>query len=169
MRLIALWDGTSATASDLDGHRVSTMVELMRMMGGIVDHLLQPSGILGDSGLTSLGGEIYIANRNQGIARVDPQFGTSTFFFGPEGIEALGNNAVNLLAGLFHRDTVLEYATDGTLLTTIDLMSPQTIGTSRLPVTIRLTSCGAPPERPSLCYSGISGSAPAFARSRIAM
>jgi tetratricopeptide (TPR) repeat protein len=39
LRLIALWDGKSATPPDLDGHRVSTMVEATTRMGGIVEHL----------------------------------------------------------------------------------------------------------------------------------
>ncbi|MBN1667140.1 MAG: DUF4071 domain-containing protein [Anaerolineales bacterium] len=39
LRLIALWDGLSATAKDQDGKLVSHMVEEMRRMGGYIEHL----------------------------------------------------------------------------------------------------------------------------------
>ena len=38
-RLIAIWDGKSETAGDLDAHLVKHMVDLMRDTGGIVEHI----------------------------------------------------------------------------------------------------------------------------------
>jgi hypothetical protein len=39
VRLIALWDGNSSTQQDMDGLLVSQMVNQMRHMGGVMEHL----------------------------------------------------------------------------------------------------------------------------------
>ena len=100
--------------------------------GGTIDGLNQPTGIAGDSGLTMLGDQLYVANRTHGIAAVDARFGTSTFYFGDSGIEALGNNGTNLLAGLFDQNLVQEYGVDGTLLNSITLQITDTLGIAGL-------------------------------------
>ena len=99
---------------------------------GAVGGLDQPTGIAGNSGLTVLGDQLYVANRTHGIAAVDPRFGTSTFYFGGGGIEALGNNGANLLVGLFDRNLIQEYRADGALLNSITLQVTDTLGIAGL-------------------------------------
>lgn len=100
--------------------------------GGAISGLDQSTGIAGNSGLTKLGDQFYVANRTHGIAGVDLRFGTSTFYFGGAGIEALGNNGTNLLAGLFDENLIQEYGTDGSLLNSITLQITDTLGIAGL-------------------------------------
>lgn len=93
--------------------------------GAVQTTVPQPDGIAGNSGITALGGDIYIANNEQGIARLDgignsaQPTGTSTFYFGGAGIEALTTDGTDLFAGLFEAGDILHFDTDGTLLNTI--------------------------------------------------
>jgi uncharacterized protein (TIGR03382 family) len=96
----------------------------LALMGGIQN----PNGIQGNSGMTALGANIYLANRYQGVGVLDRQTGTSTLYHGPQDIEALGNDGTNLLAGTFTTDTVYRMATDGTILGTITLQLTNHLG-----------------------------------------
>jgi len=85
--------------------------------------LPQYAGIVGDSGLALLDGQVFVASRTQGIAGLDLTAGISTFYFGPQGIEALGSDGDRLLAAVFGRNEVLAYSADGDLLETIALQT----------------------------------------------
>ncbi len=77
--------------------------------GGTVGGLAQPSGIVGNTGIASLGGEVYVANRIQGVGHVDPLTGSSTAYRGPQGIEALGTYGNTLIAGVFDTDSIVQF------------------------------------------------------------
>ena len=94
--------------------------------------LPQYAGIVGDSGLAVLDGQIFVASRTQGIAGLDLTAGISTFYFGPQGIEALGSDGDRLLAAVFGRNEVLAYSADGDLLETIALQTALDLGIAGL-------------------------------------
>jgi hypothetical protein len=94
--------------------------------------LTQYAGIAGESGLALLDGAIFVASRTQGVGRLDPTAGISTFFFGPQGIEALGSDGDRLLAAVFGANEVLAYSADGELLETIALQAAFDLGIAGL-------------------------------------
>ena len=85
----------------------------------------QPDGIAGNSGIASVGGSLFVANNEQGIADVGgigdstAPTGTSTFYFGGAGIEALTTDGTDLFAGAFEDSTILRFDLSGNLLDTI--------------------------------------------------
>lgn len=93
--------------------------------GTVQTSIDQADGIAGNSGITILGSDVYVANNEQGIARLDgiadssAPTGTSTYYFGGPGIEALTTDGTDLFAGLFEDGEILQFDTAGTLLGTI--------------------------------------------------
>lgn len=91
--------------------------------GSVQAMIDQQDGIAGNSGITVVNGAIYVANNEQGIARLGHiSDGTATtFFFGAAGIEGLATDGTDLYAGLYEEGSILHYDTSGNLLNTIML------------------------------------------------
>ena len=100
--------------------------------GTPLGQLAQFAGIVGDSGIAALDDGVFVASRTQGIGRLDPTAGINTFFFGPQGIEALGSDGDRLLAAVYGRNEVLAYSADGGLLETIGLQFAGDLGVAGL-------------------------------------
>ncbi len=102
--------------------------------GALTGMLAQPSGIVGNTGIASLNGNIYVANRIQGVGIVDPETGSSTAYRGPQGIEALGTYQDMLIAGVFDTDSIVMYSVDPypTPISTIQLQIDHALGITGL-------------------------------------
>ncbi len=83
--------------------------------GATTGGLPQPSGIVGNTGIASLGQNIFVANRYQGVGVFDPVTGTSTLYHGPQGIEGLGTYQNTLIAGVFDNDSIVQFGIDMTV------------------------------------------------------
>jgi hypothetical protein len=81
----------------------------------------QTTGISGNSGIAYLDGTFFVANRAQGIGQLDTSTGTSTFYFGAPGFEALATDGIDLFAGRYDNDRIYRYGTDGMLKDVVTL------------------------------------------------
>ncbi len=106
--------------------------------GTSIGGLAQPSGIVGNSGIASLNGNIYVANRIQGVGHLDPLTGSSTGYAGPQGIEGLGVYGSHLIGGVYDTDSIVEFAINSMVEPHPEVMATimlQTPGDRRLGIT----------------------------------
>ena len=95
--------------------------------GSLQSAIEQPHGVAGNSGISALGGTLFVTNDKHGIAAVQgigdagTPTGTTTLYFGGPGIEALTTDGTDLYAGLFEDSSILRFDSNGNLLQTIAL------------------------------------------------